>query len=61
MHNTNPTYWHENYPYLLSALEEVTGDELTANAYHLSYIAGDYQTMTDDEIIATIINENLPH
>lgn len=61
MDNTNPTYWHENYPHLLSALEEVTGDELTANAHHLSYIAGDYQTMTDDEIIATIINENLPH
>lgn len=58
--NTNPAYWHENYPYLLSALQEVTGDELSANAQHLSYIAGDYLHMSDDEVIATIINENLP-
>lgn len=61
MDNDNPTYWHENYPYLLSALQEVTGDELSANAQHLSYIAGDYAKMSDDEVLATIINENLPH
>lgn len=60
MKNTNPTYWHENYPLLLSALYEVTGDEDSANAEHLSYIAGDYANMSDDEVLAIIINENLP-
>lgn len=60
MENKNPIYWHENYPLLLSALYEVTGDEDSANAEHLSYIAGDYSHMSDDEVIATIINENLP-
>lgn len=58
--NQNATYWHENYPHLCASLEEVTGDELSANANQLAYIAGDHGDMSDDEVIATIINENLP-
>ena len=60
MDNRNAQYWHENYPLTCAALEEVTGDELSANANQLAYIAGDYSDMPDDEVLATIINENLP-
>lgn len=60
MNNQTAQYWHEHYPNTCAALEEVTGDELSANANQLAYIAGDHAEMDDDEILATIINENLP-
>lgn len=60
MSNQIAQYWHEHYPNTCAALEEVTGDELSANANQLAYIAGDHADMSDDEVLATIINENLP-
>lgn len=59
MTNKNSTYWHNNYPLLCAALESVTKDSLSSNAEQLAYIAGDFAVMTDDEVIATIINEYL--
>lgn len=58
--NQLSTYWHENFPLVCAALEEVTGDELSANAEHLALIAGDHSVMGDDEVLATLINESLP-
>lgn len=58
--NTDPKYWLENYPHTCSALEEVTKDTLSENANYLSAIAGDYADMSDDDVLATLINESLP-
>lgn len=57
MNNKESIYWHNSYPYVCAALESITGDSLSANAESLAYIAGDFSVMTDDEVIATLINE----
>lgn len=59
MNNKDSVYWHNNYPYVCAALESITKDSLSANAETLAYIAGDFSIMSDDEVLATLINEYL--
>lgn len=58
--NTDSAYWDENYPHTVAALSGVTGDDSQTARHILATIAGDHAAMTDDEVIATFINENAP-
>ena len=57
MENTNPKYWPEEFPYVVEALSHSSGTSQDEVASDLALIAGDYNPMGDDEILATYINE----
>ena len=56
MNNKDIDYLSVNYPELCSSLDDVS--DVVADV-SLAFIAGDYSDMSDDEVIATFINENL--
>lgn len=55
--NTNPKYWLEEFPMVVEALSHSAGVDQEDVARGLAYIAGDYNPMGADEILATYINE----
>lgn len=57
MENTNPKYWLEEFPYVVEALSHSAGVDQEDVSRDLAYMAGDYNPMGDDEILATYINE----
>lgn len=59
MENTNKDYWLEEFPYVVEALSHSVGESQDEVASDLALIAGDYNPMGDDEILATYINEKL--
>lgn len=54
---TNEKYWLEEFPYVVEALSHSAGASQDEVASDLALIAGDYNPMSDDEILATYINE----
>lgn len=57
--NIRADYWMEEYPMVVEALSHSVGDTKMNVALDLAYIAGDYNPMGDDEILATFINEQI--
>lgn len=52
-------YWLEDYPLVVGALSHSVGEPREDVASDLALIAGDYNPMADDEILATYINEKI--
>lgn len=60
MENTDPQYWLEEFPLVVEdALAYITEEPKEDVASDLALIAGDYSTMSDDEVLTTYINEKL--
>ena len=57
MLNTNPKYWLEEFPMVVEALSHSAGESQEDVVRSLALIAGDYNPMGTDEILATYINE----
>ena len=57
--NTNKNYWLEEFPMVVEALSHSTGESQEDVASGLALIAGDYNPMGTDEILATFINETI--
>lgn len=55
--NTESKYWLEEFPMVVEALSHSAGEPQEDVARGLALIAGDYNPMGDDEILATYINE----
>lgn len=54
---TNKNHWLEEFPMVVEALSCSAGVSQDDVASDLALIAGDYNPMGDDEILATYINE----
>lgn len=60
MENTDPQYWLKEFPLVVEdALAYITEEPKEDVASDLALIAGDYSTMSDDEVLTTYINEKL--
>lgn len=60
MENTDPKYWLEEFPFVVeNALAYITKDSKETVSADLALIAGDFSSMSDDEVLATYINEKL--
>lgn len=57
--NTETRYWTENYGSTVEALAQAANLEPEQVAFNLALTAGDYNDMSDDDVLATIINEEL--
>lgn len=57
--NIRSEYWLEDYPLVVEALSHSVGEPREDVAADLALIAGDYNPMGDDEVLATYINEKI--
>lgn len=56
--NTDYTYWLTSWAKTCDALRALhSSNDISSVANDLALIAGDYHPMSDDEVLATFINE----
>lgn len=57
--NIEAKYWLEEFPSVVEAFTHSTKESKEDIASDLALIAGDFSDMSDDEVLATYINEKL--